>query len=212
MGVRAVIDKSICRAGIVFASAVVVYVSLVSGVQAEIVYVTDRLQLGVHMQADTSDRAFAKLKSGERVEILEENRYHALVTIPDGRKGWVKKNYLVPDKPAILRVTEVEQERDKAMADLESLASSLSDREARVGEIEAQAAARETKVAAEAEELERLRIENDRLTDRLEAYAFSVPGTLFFVAAAASLVIGFLISWWWFDHRSRVRHGGFRIH
>jgi ElaB/YqjD/DUF883 family membrane-anchored ribosome-binding protein len=212
MGVRTVIDKLICRAGIVIAGIVVVYVSLVSGVQAEIVYVTDRLQLGVHMQADTSDRAFAKLKSGERVEILEENRYHVLVTIPDGRKGWVKKNYLVPDKPAILRVTEVEQERDKAMADLESLASSLSDREARVSKIEAQAAERETKVAAEADELKRLRVENGKLADRLEAYAFSVPGTLFFVAAAVSLVIGFLVSWWWFDYRSRVRHGGFRVH
>jgi len=194
-----------CRFSIVFGLALLCGVA-----QAE--YVTDRLQLGVHMQPDASDRSFAKLKSGDRVDILETNRYHALVTLPDGRKGWVKKTYLVPDKPAILRVTEVERERDKANAKLDSLAASLSDREARVSEIEAQVSAREAGAAAELEELERLRVENISLSDRLEAYTFSVPGTLFFVAVAVSLVIGCLLSWWWFDYRSRLRHGGFRVH
>ena len=205
MGVRAVIEKLICRFGIVFG-----LVLLCGAAQAE--YVTDRLQLGVHMQPDTSDRSFAKLNSGDRVDILETNRYHALVTMSDGRKGWVKKTYLVSDKPAILRVTEVEGERDKAIAELESLTASLSDREARVGEMEAQVAAREAGAAAELAELERLRVENVSLSGRLEAYSFSVPGTLFFVAVAASLVIGCLLSWWWFDFRSRLRHGGFRVH
>lgn len=207
MGVRAVIEKWKCRIGIVVGLVV-----LSGGAQAEQAYVTDRLQLGVHMQADTSDRSFATLKSGEVVDILEENLYHAMVVMADGRKGWVKKNYLVKDKPAILRVAEVEQERDKAIAELESLASSLSDREARVSEIEAQVAEREAEAEAEAEELERLRAENVSLSGRLEAYSFSVPGTLFFVAVAACLVIGCLLSWWWFDYRSRQRHGGYRVH
>ena len=187
-------------------------VAVFASVQAETAYVTDRLQLGVHMQADTSDRAFAKLKSGERVEIAEENRYHALVRIPDGRTGWVKKNYLVKDKPAILRLIEVEQERDQALGKLETLVASLSDREVRVSEIEAQIVSNEATAMAEADELERLRSENAELADSLAAYSFSVPGTLFFTAIAACLVIGFLLSWWWIDLRSRMRHGGFRIH
>ena len=193
------------RSGIVFLLAL-----SCGAAQAE--YVTDRLQLGVHMQPDTSDRAFTRLMSGDRVEIVETNRFHALVTIPDGRKGWVKKTYLVEDKPAILRVTEVERERDKAIAELESMTASLSEREARVSEMEAEVAAREAGAAAELEELERLRIVNVSLSERLEAYAFSVPGALFFVAVFASLLIGALLSWWLFDFRSRQRHGGFRIH
>jgi hypothetical protein len=205
MGVRTVIDKFNFRFGLVMGLAL-----LCGAAQAE--YVTDRLQLGVHMQPDASDRSFAKLNSGDRVEILETNLYHALVTMQDGRKGWVKKTYLVKDKPAILRVTEVERERDKAVKKLNSLQSSLSDREARASEMEAEVAAREAGAAAEAEELERLRVENVSLSGRLEAHAFSVPGTLFFVAVAASIVIGCLLSWWWFDYRSRIRHGGYRIH
>lgn len=202
------IDKYICRISVMCGLVV-----MVGGARAETAYVTDQLQLGVHMQADTSDRSFAKIKSGERVDILpEENQYHVRVKIPDGRTGWVKKNYLVADKPAVLRVTEVEQDRDKAIAELASLTSSLSDREARVSEIEAQVAAREASAVADANELARLRIENAGLTDRLAAYALSVPGTVFFAAVTASLAIGFLASWWWFDRRGRMRHGGFRIH
>ncbi len=197
----------LCRLGLAYGLAIVF-----SSAQASTAYVTDRLQLGVHAQADASDRSFTVLKSGEKIEILEENRYHALVTIPDGRKGWVKKTYLVPDKPAILRVKEVEGERDKAIAKAESLTSSLSDREARVSEIEIQVAAREARAVADADELKHLRVENATLTNRLAAYSFSVPGTIFFVAVAATLGIGFLLSWWWFDHRSRTRHGGFRVH
>jgi len=202
-----VIESLICRAGFVCGLIVAC-----GAVHAETAYVTDRLQLGVHAQSDAKGQAFAKIKSGERVQILEENQYHALVTIPDGRKGWVKKTYLVTEKPAIVRVAEVEKERDKAVAKLESLTSGLSDREARVSEIEAQVAAREARGAADAEELERLRIETSELTERLAAYEFSVPGSLFFMAIAASFAIGILVAWWWFDHRSRLRHGGFRIH
>ncbi len=197
---------------IVRVGAVCGLIILSSVAQAETAYVTDRLQLGVHGQPDASDRAFTNIKSGERVQITEENQYLALVTLADGRKGWVKKTYLVTKKPAIVRLAEVEQERDKAIAKLESLTSSLGDREARVSEIERQVAAREAEGAADAEELKRLRVETTELSNRLEAYEFSVPGTLFFVASAGCLVIGFLVSWWWFDYRSRLRHGGFSIH
>ena len=207
MGSRIVIDK--------WKYLTVIVCGLLTGFGSALagtVYVTDRLQLGVHQLPDTSDRAFTNLKSGERVETSDENLYHIRVTLKDGRTGWVKKNYLVTEKPAILRVSEVEQERDKAIAKLKSLTSGLNDRETRISEIEKQLADREASAEAEMDELARLRIENVELTDSLAAYAFSVPGTLFFVATAARLVIGFLLSWWWFDHRARLRHGGFRIH
>ena len=180
--------------------------------QSEPAYVTDKLQLGVHQLPDASDRAFAKLRSGDKVEVVETTRFHAFVTMPDGRKGWVKKAYLVDDKPAVLVVSEVERERDQARSELESLTKGLGDREARVAEMEARAAEREAEAAAEAEELDQLRVENADLTDRLDAYALAVPGTVFVVAAIASFLIGVLGSWWWFDRRSRARHGGFRVY
>jgi SH3 domain protein len=175
-------------------------------------YVTDKLRLGVHAAADTSDRPFTNVSSGDRVEILEESLYYARVTIPGGRQGWVKKNYLLEDKPAILIVAEVEKQRDGALAELETLKLSLADREARVSAFEQEIAGREAQAKGELEELAELREERLELMERLDSYSFSVPGSLFFVGAAASVVAGFLLAWWWFDRRSRSRHGGFRVY
>jgi SH3 domain protein len=179
---------------------------------AETAYVTDQLRLGVHAASDTSDRAFTNVSSGDRVQILQETQYYARVTIPDGRTGWVKKNYLVRDKPATLIVGEMEKARDDALAELEALKTSLAEREARVSAIEQQIFAREEQDQAQQQELVDLRAERLELMSRLDAYSFSVPGGLFFAAAAASLVVGFLVAWWWFDRRSRARHGGFRVY
>lgn len=179
---------------------------------AQSAYVTDQLRLGVHQASDTSDRPFTSISSGDRVKILEETQYYARVTIPDGREGWVKKNYLLEDKPAVILLAELEKQRDDAISQLETLKSSLSDREARVSEIEKDVIAREEQAKAEQEELLTLREERVDLQSRLDAYSFAVPGNLFFAAAAASLVFGGLIAWWWFDFRSRSRHGGFRIY
>jgi SH3 domain protein len=181
-------------------------------VSAEVAYVTDQLRLGVHQAADASDRAFTNISSGDRVDIIEETNYYALVKLPDGRQGWVKKNYLLPDKPAALIVEEMTRERDDALGQLESLQSSLATREERVIQMEVEVAGREAAGLAEKEELIELREIRADLTDRLEAYSFSVPGGLFFAGLAASLVIGFLVGWWWLDRRSRARHGGFRIY
>lgn len=185
---------------------------LVVPLLAEPAYVTDQLRLGVHAASDTSDRPFTNISSGDRVEITEENQYYARVTLPDGREGWVKKNYLLEDKPAVLLLAEIEKARDDAVAELATLKSSLADRESRVSEIEKEIVASEEKTKAEQQELVELRAERLELLSKLDAYSFSVPGSLFFIAAGASLVAGFLVAWWWFDWRSRARHGGFRVH
>ncbi|MFW2405236.1 MAG: TIGR04211 family SH3 domain-containing protein [Gammaproteobacteria bacterium] len=185
---------------------------LVAPVSAATAYVTDQLRLGVHAASDTSDRPFTNISSGDRVEITEETQYYVKVKIPDGREGWVKKNYLLEDKPAVLVLAEVEKARDDALAELEALKLSLADRESRVSAIEKEIVANEAQTKAEQQELVELRAERLELLSKLDAYSFSVPGSLFFIAAGVSVVSGFLLAWWWFDRRSRARHGGFRVH
>ena len=51
---------------------------------AETAYVTDNLRLGLHQAADTSDRAFRMLESGQSLEILSRDRNYANVQLPDG--------------------------------------------------------------------------------------------------------------------------------
>ena len=56
------------------------------------------LRLGIHQAADTSDRAFRMLESGQALEVIERNRNYARVRLPDGTEGYVKVAYLVDDK------------------------------------------------------------------------------------------------------------------
>ena len=77
---------------------------------AETAYVTDNLRLGLHQAADTSDRAFRTLDSGQELEILTRDRNYAHVSLPDGVQGYVKAAYLVDEKPAKLIVAETQAE------------------------------------------------------------------------------------------------------
>jgi len=88
---------------------------------AETAYVTDNLRLGLHQAADTSDRAFRTLDSGQELEILTRDRNYAHVALPDGVQGYVKAAYLVDDKPAKLIVEETQAEVDRLRAELEEL-------------------------------------------------------------------------------------------
>ena len=66
----------------------------------ETAYVPDPLRLGLHQAADTSDRPFRNLESGQELEVLSRTQYYANVQLPDGTRGYVKAGFLVSDKPA----------------------------------------------------------------------------------------------------------------
>ena len=73
---------------------------------AETGYVTDRLMLGLHQAADTSDRPFRSLESGTEFEILSRDRLYAHVRLADGTEGYVKAAYVVYEPPAKLIVNQ----------------------------------------------------------------------------------------------------------
>jgi hypothetical protein len=74
----------------------------------ETVYVTDVLRLGLQATSDIDDRAFDTLLSGTELDVLERVPSFARVRTADGREGWVRSAYLVTDKPAQLRLLDLE--------------------------------------------------------------------------------------------------------
>lgn len=183
---------------------------LVPVAQAETAYVTDQLRLGFHRAPDTSDRPFRMLLSGEQVEILERNRFYARVRASDGTEGWVKAGFLMNDKPAVLRVAEVEAKQaglDEELGKIAEERTATSEQIARL-EQDAQTARGE---------LLSVRTENSRLKEENEAFQRkfatpSVPWTWTLGGALFALLAGFIFGLMFVDYRSRKRHGGIRVY
>jgi SH3 domain protein len=179
---------------------------------AETAYVTDILRLGLHQAEDTSDRPFENLVSGTALEVLARSGNFARVQTADGRQGWVKSAYLVVEKPAQLRVAELEAELAavrKEFAEARSARLSAEDEAARLGK---QMAASTGSTEAIQDTLARLKGENESYEARLESYRRSLPLPWVGAALIVTLLAGFLTGVWWLDALIRRRHGGFRIY
>jgi SH3 domain protein len=194
-------------------AAICLFACAVGSAQAqEIRYITDILQLGLHRAEDTSDSPFQNLVSGTEVTVLERVPNFARVRTADGEEGWVKSAFLVSEKPAQLRVAELEQE----IAELEhALADAVANRDAAGADAAALIASAEMELAAaEAARntLARLQMENSAYEERMELYRGAVPWPWVVGALVVVLGAGFVGGWWWLDALIRRRHGGFRLY
>lgn len=179
---------------------------------AETAYVTDNLRLGLHQAADTSDRAFRTLESGQELEVLSRNRNYANVQLPDGTIGYVKAAYLVDDKPAKLIVAESQAESERLAAELATLRDQFAGPAETIAALEAENASLQGQLDDRQTQIDDLSEQTASLRARQEQYKFSLPLTWVGGALVVCLVAGFLLATWWVDYRSRKRHGGIRIY
>lgn len=64
------------------------------GVRAEVVYVSDGINLGVHQDAALSSTIITLLPAGTALEILEQKNGMVKVRLGNGTQGWVDSRYL----------------------------------------------------------------------------------------------------------------------
>lgn len=179
---------------------------------AETAYVTDNLRLGLHQAADTSDRAFRMLESGQALEILSRDRNYANVQLPDGALGYVKAAYLVDDKPAKLIVAETMAERDALAAELEETKQAFAGPAATIQGLKDEVTELTARLEAAGSEVEGLKEENSSIQGMKERYKGSLPLSWVGAATGVCLIGGFLLGLWWVDRSNRKRHGGIRIY
>jgi SH3 domain protein len=179
---------------------------------AQTAYVTDSLRLGLHHAEDTSDRPFENLVSGTALEVLERNANYAHVRTPGGQEGWVKSAYLVEQKPAALRVAELESELASVRGEVDQVRNARSTAEEELHRLGKQVAATTGSSDAIQEALGRLKRENEAYEARLDSYRGSLPLPWVGAALVVTLVAGFVAGLWWLDALIRRRHGGFRIY
>ena len=180
--------------------------------QSEIGYVTDNLRLGLHPAADTSDRAFRTLESGQALEIISRDRNYANVRLPDGVEGYVKAAYLVFDKPAKLIVAETEAEKAALKKQLEDTKAAFAAPAATIASLEQQLAESKSSADSSAAQVADLSAQVDEFRGRQDQFKYSMPITWVGGAMFVCLLAGFLGGLWWVDRASRKRHGGIRIY
>ena len=179
---------------------------------AETGYVTDRLMLGLHQAADTSDRPFRSLESGTEFEILSRDRLYAHVRLPDGTEGYVKAAYVVYEPPAKLIVNQTQAEVERLTTELDEAKAAFAEPAAVIDSLKAQNGTLESDLETSRSRVEELEKDNSRYQSRAERYKYSLPYTWVGGAIGLCLIAGFLAGLWWVDHRSRKRHGGIRIY
>jgi SH3 domain protein len=186
--------------------------SLSSPVRAETAYVTDMLQLDMYATADMLGSPILKLRSGDKLAVIERKGRYALIESAEGQKGWVKGLYLVDSEPARTRVNQLESSNEKLEGTNKKLRSQLSAEQGKVKDLSAVQSGEANQRSATESELKELRTKNSELEASIDAYAMSVPVTWLLIAFAVALLGGLAGGWWLVDKRSRARHGGFRIY
>lgn len=180
--------------------------------QTTTAYVTDILRLGLYDSPDASGHPVQTLVSGTRLTVLAKVPNFAQVQTPDGHEGWVKSAFLVADKPAQLRVAEMQAQVNDLQSQLKNLQQAKQEAEQQSARLGKQMADSKDSRAAVQATLGRLKRENDAYATRLEIYRHSVPLTWAAGALGFALVAGFAAGLWWLDARIRKRHGGFRVY
>ena len=92
--------------------------------ERDIQYVTDQLRLSLYARADAQSQVLKLLQSGDQLEIEQISGAYALVTAPDGTRGWVKRGFLVTKPTSNLLLLEEQEKTTALQAEIEKFANS----------------------------------------------------------------------------------------
>ncbi|MBI3560865.1 MAG: TIGR04211 family SH3 domain-containing protein [Gammaproteobacteria bacterium] len=96
-----------------------------SAANAETLYVTDRILLGVHQMPNEQSPVIISIVSGTPVNVLLRNDNFLRVRTPDGQEGWVSSKFLKKEKPVSAELESVQAQLAEEQAANNKLNSEL---------------------------------------------------------------------------------------
>lgn len=87
-------------------------------------YVTDKLRLSLYYEAGGKGGTVELLASGDKLTIEEVNGAYALVTTTAGKRGWVKRGFLVLEPTSNLMLEEEKKRTESLVQEIEKLKNS----------------------------------------------------------------------------------------
>ena len=94
---------------------------------AEIQYVSDMLIISVREGQNPEDTAVGYLPSATPVEVLEETDELMRIRTEDGLEGWVRKKFIVAEKPKAIIIEELNQQISELEQSLQNLQAGSDD-------------------------------------------------------------------------------------
>jgi len=87
-------------------------------------YVTDQLRLSLYENANSKSKVLKLLQSGDALLIDEIRGPYALVTAPNGARGWVKRGFLVTSPTSNLLLRDEREKNASLFEEIEKLSNS----------------------------------------------------------------------------------------
>ncbi|MBI3304600.1 MAG: TIGR04211 family SH3 domain-containing protein [Deltaproteobacteria bacterium] len=170
-------------------------------------YVSGYREVMVRTGPSLENKILAILKTGQEVSLVGEEGDYYSVTLPNGIKGYVLKNYMTEQVPAEARLQEIEQKTQQRIKELETQTQEQAKeliilREQR-GRLEA------AKQQAEAAAQQQTDLAS-RLQSQQSASA-SESQQRWFITGAGVLLTGLVLGWIWGATGRRNRRNGLSL-
>jgi hypothetical protein len=120
-------------------------------------YVTDQLRLSLYQDANSKSKVLKLLQSGDALLIDEIRGPYALVTAPNGTRGWVKRGFLVTSPTSNLLLRDEREKNASLFDEIEKLSNSKTIVDAYEKDMDEMTAG-----------MERLRIEKQQAEDTID--------------------------------------------
>ena len=174
----------------------IVLIGLLSGSfsHAQTVYVSGYREIMLRSGPSVGHRIIAALRTGNEMQIVGAEGDYNLVSLPDGRQGYVLKSFLTEEAPPLRQVEELTTKVEAQAAELEQLR----------GE--------NLQLLAQNEKLNNNNQSDKRLLRRLQQESTDLQRDMrlwWFVAGAGVLLIGWLLGWTRVRLRRRARSRSF---
>jgi SH3 domain protein len=97
------------------------FLSIVTQVLAEKRYVTDRILLGIHVEADEASTLIKSVPSGTELEVLDTAVGFIKIKLKDGTEGWVSTGFVMKETPATRKYDVLAHQYEQTTQELDKL-------------------------------------------------------------------------------------------
>jgi SH3 domain protein len=100
---------------------VTLFLSLTTQALAEKRYVTDRILLGIHTEADEASTLIKSVPSGTELEVLDTAVGFVQIKLDDGTEGWVSTGFVMKETPSTRKYDVLAHQYEQTTQELDKL-------------------------------------------------------------------------------------------